>query len=48
MRAVLDFLVLLPVLVKGKVVVNENVSVIDHASGIRLTDGCKLSINWKQ
>ena len=29
------------------VVVNENVSFTDHASGIRLPDCCKLAINWE-
>ena len=30
------------------VIVNENVSFIDHASRIRLPDGCKLAINQKK
>ena len=43
-----DFLFLFSVFVKSKVIVNENVSFIDHASGIRLLDGCKLAINSKK
>ena len=31
-----------------KVIVNENVSFIDHACGIRLLDGCKLAIIRKK
>ena len=31
-----------------KVIVNENVSFIDHACGIRLLDGCKLAIIQKK
>ena len=33
--------------VRWKVIITENVSFIDHASGIRLPDGCKLVVNWK-
>ena len=43
----LRFLVLFSVFVRKKVVVNENVSFTDHASGIRLPDCCKLAINWE-
>ena len=36
------------VFVKLKVIVNENVSFINHGPGIRLWDGCKLAINQKK
>ena len=36
------------VFVRKKVIVFENVSFIDHASGMRLPDGCKLAIHWKK
>ena len=39
------FLVLFSVFVRFKVIVNENVSFIGHASRIQLPDGCKLTIN---
>ena len=42
------FLVLFWGFVRWKVIVNKNVSFIDHASGIRLPDGCKLIINGKK
>ena len=31
-----------------KVTTNENVSFIDHASGIRLPDGWNFAVNWKK
>ena len=34
--------------VRWKVSINENISFIDHASGIQLTSGCKLAINQKK
>ena len=43
-----DFLVILLVLVKQKVIIKENVSSIDHVSGIRLPDGFKLAINQRK
>ena len=43
-----DFIVLFSVFVRQKIIVNENVSFIDHASEIRPPDGCKLAINLKK
>ena len=49
MKAVLeDLLVLFSVFVRWKAIVNENISFIDHSSGIWLPDGCKLTISWKK
>ena len=42
-----EFLVMFSVFVKLKVTVNENVSFIIYASGIRLPDCSKLAINRK-
>ena len=42
MRAVRNFLVLLSGFARWKVTINENVSFVDHASGIRLPDVCKI------
>ena len=40
-----DIIVLFLVFVRSKVIVNENISFIDYASGIRLPDSSKLAIN---
>ena len=48
MRAELKiFLVLFLLFVRKKIIVNENVSFIDNASGFRILDGCKLATNRK-
>ena len=42
------FLVLFSGFVRWKVIVNENLSFVNHTFGIRLPDGCKLAINWEK
>ena len=48
MKGVRDILVLFSGFVRWKVTINQNVSFIDHPSGIRLLDGYTLAINWKK
>ena len=43
-----DFLVLFKGSIRYKVTINENVTFIDHVSGIRLPDSCKFLVNQKK
>ena len=43
----MTFLILFSVFVIQKVAINENIRITDHASGIRLPDYWKSTINWK-
>ena len=47
MRTVLEMFSSVFSFYKIKVIVNENVSITDHASGIRLPNWSKFAINWK-
>ena len=47
MRTVLEMFSSVFSFYKIKVIVNENVRITDHASGIRLPNWSKFAINWK-
>ena len=48
MRPTLETYWLFSVFVRSKVILDESVSFIDHAKGMRLPDICKLAVNWKK